>query len=111
MDHIVIDYAGMNAGVIAAWLLIATLAGLLARRIVRGRKLIGLWGDAAIGLIGVFLFGTLLRAVGVDLSVTLFSLQPESWTFNAAVWADIVISALLGALLIRAVLRPVTGKG
>ncbi len=110
MEHIVIDYAGMNAGVIAAWVLIATVAGFAARRIVRGRKF-GFWMDMAVGLVGIFLFGTLLRAVSVDLSVTLFSLQPGDWPFNAAVWADITISALAGALLIRAVLRPFTGKG
>lgn len=110
MDNIVIDYAGMNAGIIAAWVLIATAAGFTARRVVRGRKF-GFWVDMAIGLIGIFLFGTLLRAVGVDLSATLLSLQPGDLPFNAALWADIIISALLGALLIRAILRPFTGKG
>ena len=37
MDAISVDYAGMHAGVIAAWLLIATLAGYIARRLTRGR--------------------------------------------------------------------------
>jgi uncharacterized membrane protein YeaQ/YmgE (transglycosylase-associated protein family) len=111
VDSIVIDYAGMNAAVLGAWLLIATAAGVAARRIVKGRKIIGLWGDAVIGMIGIFLVGTLLRSVGVDLSVTLFSLQPDSWTFNAAVWVDILLTALLGAFLIRAVLSPFAGKG
>ena len=36
MDAIRIDYAGMNASVIVAWLLIATAAGLIART-PRGR--------------------------------------------------------------------------
>ena len=62
MDAIRIDYAGMNAGVILAWLLIATTAGLIARMAARGRRLMGLWGDMAIGLVGIFAVGTLFRA-------------------------------------------------
>jgi uncharacterized membrane protein YeaQ/YmgE (transglycosylase-associated protein family) len=111
MEQVRIDYAGMQAGEIAAWMLIATAAGLLARRLVRGRKLLGLWGDAAIGLIGVFLMGTLFRAFGFDLSVFLYSLQPEEWTFDLAVWVDVALAALLGAALIRLILRPLTGRG
>jgi uncharacterized membrane protein YeaQ/YmgE (transglycosylase-associated protein family) len=110
MDAIIIDYAGMNAAIIGAWVLIATGAGFIARRVVKGRNF-GLWLDMLIGLIGTFLFGTLLRAVGVDLSATLLSIQPGDLPFDAALWADIVISALVGALLIRAVMRPFTGKG
>ncbi len=81
MDAIRIDYAGMNAGAIIAWILIATAAGLIARSAVRGRKLMGLWGDMAIGLIGVFLIGTLFRAFHFDLSVWLKSIEPD-WQFD-----------------------------
>lgn len=108
MDAIRIDYAGMNAGVIVAWLLIATVAGLLARVAVRGRRLMGLWGDMAIGLIGTFAVGTLFRAFHFDLSVWLKSLEPD-WKFDFAIWADIAVSALLGAFAVRLILRPFTG--
>ncbi len=109
MDAIRIDYAGMSAGVIAAWFAIATGAGLLARFLVRGRSILGLWGDAAIGLIGIFLVGTLFRAFGFDLSAFLKQVQPD-WPFDLAVWIDVAISALVGALAIRLVLRPFTGR-
>ncbi|MBI1361921.1 MAG: hypothetical protein GC155_16720 [Alphaproteobacteria bacterium] len=108
MDAIRIDYAGMNAGAIIAWILIATAAGLIARSIVRGRKLMGLWGDMAIGLIGIFLVGTLFRAFHLDLSVWLKSIEPD-WQFDFAIWIDVTVSALLGALLLRLILRPLTG--
>ncbi len=103
MEAISVDYAGMHAGVIAAWLLIATLAGYLARRLTRGRALLGLWGDAAIGLIGIYLVGTLFRAFDFDLAVMIFSWAPDD--FDLAIWLDIATSAMIGALLIRAVLR------
>ncbi|MEP7209318.1 MAG: hypothetical protein ABI740_00645 [Alphaproteobacteria bacterium] len=108
MDAIRIDYAGMNAGVIVAWLLIATATGLIARMMVRGRQLMGLWGDMAIGLIGIFVVGTLFRAFHFDLSVWLKSLEPD-WKFDFAIWTDVALSALLGALLLRLILRPFTG--
>lgn len=109
MDAIQIDYAGMNAGVMTAWFAIATGAGFLARLIVRGRSIIGLWGDAAIGLIGIYLMGTLFRVFDFDLSAFLKEAQPD-WDFDLAVWLDIAVSALLGSLLIRAIIRPFTGK-
>ena len=103
MDGLSVDYAGMQAGVIAAWLLIATLAGYIARRVTRGRSMLGLWGDAAIGLIGVYLIGTLFRAFDFDLAVMIFSWAPDN--FDLAIWLDIATTALIGALIIRAVLR------
>ena len=108
MDAIRIDYAGMNASVIVAWLLIATAAGLIARTAVRGRKLMGLWGDMAIGLVGIFAIGTLFRAVRFDPSVWLKSIEPD-WKFDFAIWVDVALSALLGALVLRLILRPFTG--
>jgi uncharacterized membrane protein YeaQ/YmgE (transglycosylase-associated protein family) len=75
---------------------------------VRGRKLIGLWGDMAIGLVGIFAIGTLFRAFHFDLSVWLKSIEPD-WKFDFAIWTDVTLSALLGALLLRLILRPVTG--
>jgi uncharacterized membrane protein YeaQ/YmgE (transglycosylase-associated protein family) len=98
----------MNASVIVACLLIATAAGLIARTAVRGRKLMGLWGDMAIGLVGIFAIGTLFRAVRFDPSVWLKSIEP-GWKFDFAIWADVALSALLGALVLRLILRPFTG--
>jgi uncharacterized membrane protein YeaQ/YmgE (transglycosylase-associated protein family) len=105
-----IDYAGMNAAEIAAWLLIATGAGFAGRAIVKGKKFLGLWGDAAIGLIGVFLVGTLMRAFNFDLTGWLRGVLPESMS-EFAIWIDIALSALLGSIVIRAVMRPFTGGG
>jgi uncharacterized membrane protein YeaQ/YmgE (transglycosylase-associated protein family) len=89
-------------------MLIATAAGVLARWLVRGRKILGLWGDAAIGLVGAFVLGTLLRAVHIDLAVLVKGWTPD-YGFGVAIWIDIAASALLGALLLRLLLRPVTG--
>jgi uncharacterized membrane protein YeaQ/YmgE (transglycosylase-associated protein family) len=110
MDGLVIDYAGVDALRIACWIGIGTLAGLVARMIVRGRKLLGLWGDLVIGLLGVFLIGTLLRAFDFDLTAWLLGALPSSFA-SVAIWIDIAISGLVGALLIRLVLRPFTGRG
>jgi uncharacterized membrane protein YeaQ/YmgE (transglycosylase-associated protein family) len=107
---LLIDYAGMDAAKIALWLLIATGSGLLGRIIVRGKKILGLWGDAAIGLIGVFLVGTVMRAFHFDLTAWLVGVLPGN-VADLAVWFDIAISALIGAILIRAVIRPFTGGG
>lgn len=98
-----IDYAGMHAGVLTAWFLITTAAGYLARRVTHGRSLLGLWGDAAIGLVGVFLVGTLFRAFDFDLAVMIFSWAPDN--FDLAIWLDIATTAIIGALLLRAILR------
>ena len=37
MDKLAVVYSGMNLGTLALWLLIATLAGFAARKIVRRR--------------------------------------------------------------------------
>ena len=103
-----VDYGGMNAGQIAAWMLIATVTGVLARWLVRGRQFLGLWGDAVIGLVGAFVMGTLLRAVHIDLAKLVKSWTPD-YGFDVANWIDIIASALVGALLLRLLLRPVTG--
>ncbi len=105
-----IEYAGMNAGVIAAWVVIATAAGWTARTIVRGKKLLGLWGDMAIGLVGIYLMALLFGALQVDLDARLESFLPQGST-GFARWLDILVSALIGTLAIRTVIRPFTGGG
>ena len=100
----------MNLGVLALWLLIATLVGFAARKAVRGKSVFGLWGDAAFGILGVFLIGTLLKAFNVSLSGWLasFDLGPLN---TVTLWLDVALIAVVGALIIRGVLRPITGKG
>jgi uncharacterized membrane protein YeaQ/YmgE (transglycosylase-associated protein family) len=105
-----IDYAGMNAAEIAGWLLIATAAGFVGRVLVKGKSFFGLWGDAVIGLLAVFLLGTVMRALNFDLTNWIGGVAPASMA-GSTVWIDIALSALLGAILIRAILRPFTGAG
>lgn len=109
MDFIVADYAGMNAGIIIGWILIATGAGYAARSIVRGKSIFGLWGDMAIGLIGIFLMAIILNLLGVNLSERLRTWVPSLGSLT--VWINIALSALIGALILRAILRPFTGGG
>jgi uncharacterized membrane protein YeaQ/YmgE (transglycosylase-associated protein family) len=104
------DYAGMNAVEIAAWVAIATAAGWTARTIVRGKKFFGLWGDMVIALVGVFLMALLFSLLGVNLAARLRNWLPADIA-EFARWIDITVSAFLGALVIRAVLRPFTGGG
>ncbi len=110
MDKLAIEYSGMNLGVLALWLLIATLVGFAARKAVRGKAIFGLWGDAAFGILGVFLIGTLLKAFGFSLSGWLagFDLGPLN---DVTRWLDVALIAFIGALIIRGILRPITGKG
>ena len=74
MDKLAVVYSGMNLGVLAIWLLIATLAGFVARKIVRGRPVLGLWGDIGFALLGVFLVGTVMKAFDVSLTDWIASL-------------------------------------
>lgn len=105
-----IEYGDITAGEIAAWLLIVTAAGFVGRVLVKGKKFFGLWGDAIIGLLAVVLLGALMRAFNFNLGAWLNGVAPES-VAGSAMWMDIAISALLGAILIRAILRPFTGAG
>jgi uncharacterized membrane protein YeaQ/YmgE (transglycosylase-associated protein family) len=107
MDGLPIDYAGMSAAQLSLWIAIATGAGWFARVVVRGKKLLGLWGDMLVGLVGVYLVALLLYFLGVDLTERLQTWAPALGAY--AVWIDVAVSALLGALVIRGVLRPFTG--
>ncbi len=109
MDAIRIDYASMNLGVVAGWLLVATCSGYLARIIMRGRAILGLWGDAVFGLLGIFVIGTLFRALEFDMTAFIMRAQPDV-DRDLAIWADVIIAALVGACLLRLIVRPFTGK-
>jgi uncharacterized membrane protein YeaQ/YmgE (transglycosylase-associated protein family) len=83
---------------------------LAARKIVRGKPVIGLLGDAIFGLVGVFLIGTLLKAFDLSFTgwIASFDLGPLN---DVTRWLDIALVAFIGALVLRAILRPITGKG
>ena len=98
-------YAGMHAGVLAMWVVIATTAGHITLRILPGPVLLGLWGDMTIGLIGAFGLGWGLRQIDVDLSRLVLTVAPNTPT-PIAIWIDVFIAAFVGALAIRALLRP-----
>jgi hypothetical protein len=71
----------------------------------RGAKLLGLWGDTAIGLIGIFLVGTLLRAFNFDLTAYLQDLMPDVDVLLLRLM-DVGIVALIGSFFLRATLKP-----
>ncbi len=51
-----------------------------------------------------------MRAFSFDLTAWLNGIAPSGMS-GFAIWIDIAISALLGAIVIRAILRPFTGGG
>lgn len=110
MDKLAFEYSGFNLGYLAVWILIVTLAGFGARKIVRGKAVLGLWGDIFFGLLGVFLIGSLMKAFGWSLTeqIAKIDLGPLN---DVTRWVDIALVAFLGALIIRAIARPITGKG
>jgi uncharacterized membrane protein YeaQ/YmgE (transglycosylase-associated protein family) len=108
MEKLAVFYAGTDLGHMAIWLLLATAAGFGARKIVRGKSVLGFWGDAAFGLLGVFLIGTLLNAFNLSISSWIAGLNLGPLD-TVAYWVDVAVVAFLGALLIRGILRPVTG--
>ncbi len=109
MDKLALEYSGMNLGILALWILVLTLVGFAARKIVRGKPIIGLMGDAIFALLGVFLVGTLLKAF--DMSFTGWIASFDLGPFNDVTrWLDIALIGFLGALVLRGILRPITGR-
>ncbi len=110
MDKLAVDYSGMNLGILVLWLLIATVAGFAARKIVRGRPVFGLWGDIGFALLGVFLMGTLMKAFNFSLTDWIKSIDLGPLN-DVTHWVDIALVAFIGALVLRGILRPITGRG
>lgn len=100
-----ISYAGMKTVELAAWIGIATFAGWAMRALIKGPRLLGLWSDMAIALIGVFAVGWALQRAGIDLSQSALRLAPGTPS-QIAIWADVLIVALLGSLVVRLLMRP-----
>ena len=92
-----IEYAGMNAVDMAAWVVIATLAGLAARQMFKGKPLAGLWSDLVIGLVGAFALGWGMRQIGFDLSKSILAAQPGI-SSHVAIWVDIFVAAFVAAI-------------
>ena len=109
MDKLAVEYSEMNLGILVLWLLITTAAGFAARKIVRGKPVLGLWGDIAFALLGVFLVGTLMKAFDFSLTGWIASLNLGPLN-DVTRWVDVFVVAFLGALVLRAILRPITGK-
>jgi uncharacterized membrane protein YeaQ/YmgE (transglycosylase-associated protein family) len=97
-------YAGMDAATLLGWIVIATITGMAARRIVQGKPLLGLWGDMVIGLLGAFALGWGLRRIGFDLSQEILTARPGI-SSPVAIWVDVFAVSFVGALVLRAALR------
>lgn len=102
--NIDLNYAGMNAGVLGAWLLIGIIAGVLAAIIIRGPRPFGHLGDLLIALVGAFGLGWILRALNVDITTYVVRFAP-SLTRQMAIWIDVFLVALIGAIIIRIIMR------
>lgn len=109
-ENIPWSYAGMDFAALVSWILIATGIGRLARALLKGPALLGLWGDMGIALVGGFLVGAGLRFVSVDLTAIVLKIAP-ALDLRFAILIDVALAALIGALLIRLLLRLFGGKG
>lgn len=92
---------------LVGWIVIVTVAGFLSRKIVRTPPVAGLFGDMVVGLVGAVGLGWILQKVSVDISEYVMSLS-DGLQSNAAIWVDVAIVALVGALIVRLVLKPLT---
>ncbi len=98
------NYAGMQLAELASWIVIATLIGYAARRMVGGAPLWGLWGDMVLAIAGGFLMGNVLRFLGVDLTAVLMR-EPLGLSTRIALVIDVALASLVGAALLRLPLR------
>lgn len=108
-ERITWDYAGMELSSLASWIVLATLIGFVSRAIVKGPRPLGLWGDMVIALVGAYLVGAGMRALDFDLSQSILAASPALGS-RWAVLIDVGLTALVGALLIRLVLRVAAGR-
>lgn len=83
----------LNPGGWLAWIVVGIVAGAIAGRIVQGRGL-GCIADLVVGVIGAFLGGFLVGLVVPDTNVGFFGT---------------IVVAVLGAVVLLAVLRLITG--
>lgn len=101
-------YAGMNPLVLVGWIAITTIAGVLSRKLLRAPSLFGTFGDMAVGIFGVFGLGWVLQQFEIDVSEFVIS---SSVRRETAIWIDAALVALLGSLIIRLILKPLSEQG
>lgn len=104
-----IGYAGMSVLSLMMWILVATACGAGARLLVRGAAPFGLFGDMLIGLTAIFALGSALRSLGVDVSKHVLLAAP-SVPRDVAIWLDIALVGLVGALILRLVIKLITKR-
>jgi uncharacterized membrane protein YeaQ/YmgE (transglycosylase-associated protein family) len=85
----------LNPGGVLAWILVGLIAGALAGRVVEGRGL-GCLGDIVVGVVGAILGGLILG------QLNLFTEGPQGFIGT-------LIVAFIGAVILLAVLRLITG--
>ena len=85
----------LNPGGVLAWIVVGLIAGALAGRVVEGRGL-GCLGDIVVGIVGAILGGLILGQLG------LFTEGPQGFLGT-------LIVAFIGAVILLAILRLVTG--
>jgi uncharacterized membrane protein YeaQ/YmgE (transglycosylase-associated protein family) len=85
----------LNPGGVLAWIVVGLIAGALAGRVVEGRGL-GCLGDIVVGIVGAILGGLILGQLG------LFTEGPQGFIGT-------LIVAFIGAVILLAVLRLITG--
>src|SRR3979411_3345147 len=85
----------LEPGGLFSWLLVGLIAGALAGRVVEGRGL-GCLGDIVVGVVGAILGGLILGQLG------LFTEGPQGFIGT-------LIVAFIGAVILLALLRLVTG--
>lgn len=114
MDKLAFEYPNgelpgqaMNLGVLAIWIAVLCLTGFVARKIVRGRPILGFMGDAGFGLLGLFIVGSLLKAFEVSL-MGMIGNAGVGVPIEVRRWVDIALVSLIGALVLRAILKPIT---
>jgi uncharacterized membrane protein YeaQ/YmgE (transglycosylase-associated protein family) len=113
MDKLAFEYPNgelpgqaMNLGVLAVWIAVLCLTGFAARKVVRARPVLGFMGDAGFGLLGLFVVGSLLKAFEISLMGSLGNLGGVPIEIRR--YVDIALVSFIGALALRAVLKPIT---
>lgn len=83
---------------IIAWIILGLIAGAIAKAVMPGRDPGGLIVTTLLGVVGALLGGFLATA--------LFNVDPNDGFFDLSTWA----SAIVGALILLAIYRAVTGR-
>jgi uncharacterized membrane protein YeaQ/YmgE (transglycosylase-associated protein family) len=77
------------------WIVVGVIAGFLAKAVVPGEGPVGVLGDLVVGIIGAFIGGYIMRALGTSL--------------GGGMLGTIVV-AFIGAVVLLLILRAITGR-